>query len=169
MSNDNDNDENIAREKRRKRLAAIAKKNGLKYNGTGADERSEKQNETPVSKPKPKKQPQKYKAVRDPNYQSRGLYDMMSQNPVLDKIARFWGLHLFQEIYLHMVVSLLLFVGVSFLVSNLVYSVSALLLGFNLFSGLLMGIVGIFLVNIPLTTRIIYYGMKFYRKVTGKF
>ena len=164
MSNDNDNDENIAREKRRKRLAAIAKKNGLKYNGTGADERSEKQNETPVSKPKPKKQPQKYKAVRDPNYQSRGLYDMMSQNPVLDKIARYWGLHLTQGNNLHLVVSLVLFICVSMLTSTVLGFLTAVVLGVNLFAGLL-GLLMFFLVTFPCTTRVIYYGVRFYNKI----
>jgi hypothetical protein len=106
---------------------------------------------------------EKYKPVKDSNYTShqRGLYDMMSSHPVLDKIARYWGFHLTQGLGLHIVISILLFIGISSLISYFIVS--------PLFSGFFFGLVGLFLVTLPLTTRAMFYGVGYYRKFTGGF
>lgn len=112
---------------------------------------------------------EKYKPVQDDQYASgqRGIYDMMSSNPILDKIARYWGFHLTQSLGLHIVMSLLFFIGISYLTSIAVNFTTSLILGFPLFDGFFMSLIGLFLVTLPLTTRIMFYGVGFYRKITG--
>lgn len=143
---------------------AIMKARGLKSNNAVTE--NEKQvTQEPIQHTSKPETP-RYKPVRDHAYaqQSYGLYDMMSGNPILDKIARYWGLHLAQSHNLHLVVSLLLFIGVSMLTSTVLGFITGFAFGVNLFAGLL-GIVMFFVVTLPCTTRLIYYGVRYYNKV----
>lgn len=161
-----DDKKSMSVEESKRRREALMKERGLQSDDVQVDKQAAKESLKGSSTSKQQKEVPRYKPVNDPAYaqQSFGLYNMMSGKPVLDKIARYWGLHLTQSNNLHLVVSLLLFIGVSMLTSTVLGFLTAVVLGVNLFAGLL-GLLMFFLVTLPCTTRIIYYGVRFYNKM----
>ena len=153
-------------EESRRRREALMKERGLQSDDVQVDKHAVKEPLKGSSTSTKQQEVPRYKPVNDPAYaqQSFGLYNMMSGNPVLDKIARYWGLHLTQGNNLHLVVSLVLFICVSMLTSTVLGFLTAVVLGVNLFAGLL-GLLMFFLVTFPCTTRVIYYGVRFYNKI----
>ncbi len=100
--------------------------------------------------------------------QQNVIYNAMSGNPVLEKIARYWGLHLTAQTGLHPVLSLVLFFVVATVIGSALQFLLASLFGLNIFAGLLMSIVLFMAVTMPLATRAIFYGMRWYYKMKFK-
>lgn len=104
--------------------------------------------------------------------QQNVIYNAMSGNPVLEKIARYWGLHLTAQTGLHPVLSIVFFFLAGMVIGSTLQFLLASLLGAGLFTGLftglLMSVVFFVTVTMPLATRAVFYGMRWYYKMKFK-